>query len=222
MRATTESQQDALKLSQSTATQNSLAAYGLGSFGLESLFKVFAGFYVFYYTDKLGLTLTMVALINVIYAVWDAVDDPIAGFLSDNTRTRWGRRRPWLLIGLPFYIGLLVLVYAVPKPFQEGNMLFWYALAVFILFEASYTVMSINYTALFPEIFQGVQERARASSYSQSLGMFGELVGFAILPFVYARFGFVPVVISSPRATRTKFERSSSGTSKQFAISSAI
>jgi len=196
MHTTTESQHNALKLSQSTATQNSAIAYGLGSFGLEALFKVFAGFYVFYYTDKLGLAVTMVALINIIYGFWDAVDDPIAGFLSDNTRTRWGRRRPWLLIALPFYIGLLVLVYAVPKPFQEGNALFWYALAVFILFEASYTVMSINYTALFPELFQGIRERARASSYSQSLGMFGELVGFAIPPFIYAKFGFVPMAVS--------------------------
>jgi len=196
MQVTSEPQQSELSLSHPTATQNSPIAYGLGSFGLESIFKVFAGFYVFYYIDHLGLAVTMAAIINVIYGIWDAADDPIAGFLSDNTRTRWGRRRPWLLITLPFYIGLLVLVYAVPKSFQEGNALFWYALVVFILFEASNTVMSINYTALFPELFKSVQERARAGSYYQSLGMFGELVGFAIPPFIYARFGFVPMAIS--------------------------
>jgi len=196
MHATTESQQDALKLSQSTAIQNSPIAYGLGSFGLEALFNVFAGFYVFYYTDKLGLAVTMVAIINIIYGFWDAVDDLLVGFLSDNTRTRWGRRRPWLLAGLPFYIGILVLVYAVPKPFQQGNALFWYALVIFILFEAAYTVMSVNYSALFPELFQGFRERAGASSTYQGLSMFGELVGFSIPPFVYAQFGFVPMAIS--------------------------
>jgi len=196
MHATTESQQDALKLSQSTAIQNSPIAYGLGSFGLEALFNVFAGFYVFYYTDKLGLAVTMVAIINIIYGFWDAVDDLLVGFLSDNTRTRWGRRRPWLLAGLPFYVGILVLVYAVPKPFQQGNALFWYALVIFILFEAAYTVMSVNYSALFPELFQGFRERAGASSTYQGLSMFGELVGFSIPPFVYAQFGFVPMAIS--------------------------
>lgn len=196
MQTTTEAQQGQLDLSRSIATQNSPVAYGLGSFGLESLFKVFAGFYVFYYTDQLGLAVTMAALINVIYGFWDAVDDPIVGFLSDNTRSRWGRRKPWLLTGLPFYVVLLVLVYAVPKPFQQGTALFWYALVIFILFEAASTVMSINYSALFPELFQSLRERARASSYSQGLGMFGELVGFSIPPLIYANFGFVPMAIS--------------------------
>ena len=151
---------------------------------------------MFYYTDKLGLAVTLAASINLIYGFWDAVDDPIVGFLSDNTRTRWGRRKPWLLIGLPFYVGFLVFVYAVPKPFQQGNLLFWYALLIFILFEASYTVMSVNYSALFPELFQGFRERARASSTYQGISMFGELVGFSIPPFIYATFGFVPMAIS--------------------------
>lgn len=91
---TNEPQQSQLSLSQPLAPQNSPVAYGLGTFGLESLFKVFAGYYVFYYTDQLGLAVTMAAVINLIYGVWDAVDDLIVGFLSDNTRTLWGRRKP--------------------------------------------------------------------------------------------------------------------------------
>jgi GPH family glycoside/pentoside/hexuronide:cation symporter len=196
MHPTTELPQSQSSVSQPIATQNSPIAYGLGAFGLETLYKVFAGFYMFYYIDHLGLAVTMAAIINILYGIWDAADDPIAGFLSDNTRTRLGRRRPWLLIGLPFYVGILILIYAVPKPFLQGNALFWYALTIFILFEAAYTVMSINYTALFPELFQGVRERARAGSYYQSLGMVGELIGFSVPPFIYARFGFVPMAIS--------------------------
>src|SRR3989304_9370860 len=114
---------------------------------MASLYIVFAGFYMFYYIDELGLTVAMAAVINVIYGIWDAINDPLVGFLSDNTRTRWGRRRPWLLTGLPFYMGILVLVYAVPKPFLQGNALFWYALVIFFLFEAAYTSMAVNYAA---------------------------------------------------------------------------
>lgn len=191
-----ETRPNQLDVSQAAAAPNSPFLFGLGAFGLESLFKVFAGYYVFYYTDKLGLAIAMVALVNIIYGFWDAIDDPIVGFLSDNTRTRWGRRKPWLLIGLPFYVGLLVLVYAVPEAFLQGNALFWYAMVIFILFEAASTVMSVNYSALFPELFQGFKERTRASSYYQGLGMFGELIGFSIPPFIYARFGFVPMAIS--------------------------
>jgi GPH family glycoside/pentoside/hexuronide:cation symporter len=196
MRPTTESQQSQLSESQPIATLNSPIAYGLGSFGLESLYKVFVGFYMFYYIDELGLAVAMAAIINVIYAIWDALNDPLVGFLSDNTRTRWGRRRPWLLTGLPFYVGTLVLVYAVPKPFLQGNALFWYALVIFILFEAAYTIMAVNYATLFPELFQGFRERARASSTYQGLGMLGELAGFSIPPFIYAKFGFVPMAFS--------------------------
>ena len=195
MQTTTEPQQGQLNLSQSTATQNSPIAYGLGSFGMESLYIAFAGFYMFYYIDELGLAVAMAAIINVIYGFWDAVDDPVVGFLSDNTRTRWGRRRPWLLTGLPFYVGLLVLVYAVPKPFLEGDALFWYALVVFLLFEAARTIMSVNYAALFPELFQGLRERAQASTYLGGLATLGELMGFTISPLIYATFGFVPMAI---------------------------
>jgi GPH family glycoside/pentoside/hexuronide:cation symporter len=196
METTTEPQHDQLNLSQSIATQNSPIAYGSGAFGLECIYTIFAGFYMFYYIDQLGLAVAMAAIINVIYGIWDAADDPLAGFLSDNTRTRWGRRRPWLLIGLPFYVGILVLVYAVPKPFLQGNALFWYALVTFTLFEAAYTIMSVNYAALFPELFQDLGERPRASSYYQGLSMLGQLVGFSIPPFIYAAFGFVPMAIS--------------------------
>jgi GPH family glycoside/pentoside/hexuronide:cation symporter len=178
------------------AIQNSSIAYGVGSFGLEALYNVFAGFYMYYYIDVLGLAVALAAIINVIYAIWDAVNDPLAGFLSDNTRTRWGRRRPWLLTGLPFYAGILVLVYVVPKPFLQGNALFWYALVIFFLFETAYTIMSVNYKALFPELFQSLRERAQASSTYQGLSMLGELVGFSIPPFIYAKFGFVPMAIS--------------------------
>ncbi len=192
---TTEPQPRQLSVPEPVATQNSPIAYGLGSFGLESLYIVFAGFYMFYYIDELGLAVAMAAIINVIYAIWDAVDDLLVGFFSDNTRTRWGRRRPWLLTGLPFYLGFLVLVYAVPKPFLQGNALFWYALVVFLLFEATRTIMSVNYAALFPELFQGLRERARASSYYGGLATLGELVGFTIPPFIYATLGFVPMAI---------------------------
>jgi GPH family glycoside/pentoside/hexuronide:cation symporter len=137
----------------------------------------------------------MAAIINFTYAIWDAINDPLVGYLSDNTRTRWGRRKPWLLIALPFYVIVLVLVYAVPASFQHGNALFWYGLVMFFLFEAAYTIMSVNYDALFPELFQGYQERARASATYQGFCMVGELVGFAVPPFIYALYGYVPMAV---------------------------
>ena len=172
------------------ARENSPVVYGLGLFGLTSTSQALAGFYLFFYVDVLGLAVALAAVINVVYAIWDAVNDPIIGYLSDNTRTRWGRRRPWLLAGLPFYLLLFVFIYTVPGAFRQGNALFWYALIVIFLFETVSTVMNTNYQALFPELFQGFKERTRASAYSQGLGSAGELVGFALTPIVYVAFGF--------------------------------
>jgi GPH family glycoside/pentoside/hexuronide:cation symporter len=174
----------------SAALNNSPVVYGLGYFGLASTAQALAGYYLFFYVDVLGLSVALAASINVVYAIWDAVNDPLAGYLSDNTRSRWGRRRPWLLAGLPFYLILFVLIYAVPGAFRQGNALFWYALIVIILWESAATVISINYQALFPELFQGFKIRTRASAYSQGLGSAGELVGFALTPIVYTAFGF--------------------------------
>jgi len=174
---------------------NSPIAYGLGSFGLEAAFKVFVGYYVFFYVDMLGLAIALAAIINIVYALWDAINDPLVGYLSDNTRTRWGRRKPWLLAALPFYAIFLVLIYAVPDAFQGRNLLFWYALVVIFLFETVNTIVGTNYEALFPELFQGFKERTRASAYNQGFGMVGELVGFALTPIIYSKFGFVPSAV---------------------------
>lgn len=96
MSSMSETQLDQLNQADPTLN-NSPIAYGLGSFGLEAAFKVFVGYYVFFYVDMLGLAIALAAIINIVYALWDAVNDPLVGYLSDNTCTRWGRGKPWLL-----------------------------------------------------------------------------------------------------------------------------
>jgi len=179
----------------SVARDNSPAVYGLGFFGLTSTWQALAGYFLFFYVDVLGLAVALAALVKAIYAIWDAVNDPLAGYLSDNTRSRWGRRRPWLMAGLPFYLFFFVLIYAVPGAFRQGDALFWYFLIVILLFETASTVILTNYQALFPELFQGLKIRARASAYSQGLASAGELVGFAVTPIVYTAYGFAPMAV---------------------------
>ena len=83
----------------------------------------------------------------------------------------------------------------MPAVFRRGESLFWYALVVFLLFESAYTVLSVNYDALFPELFQGFRERTRASGYYQGFTMVGELVGFALTLIIYAQYGFEPMAV---------------------------
>ena len=184
-----------LRQPQPISSKSSPIVYGLGTLGLSAIGHAFGGYYMFYYVDALGLAVTLAAIVNVVYAVWDAVNDPLVGYLSDNTRTRWGRRRPWLIVGMPLLAISLVLVYAVPEPFQRGDALFWYALVIVFLFEAASTMVNTNYQALFPELFQVFRERTRASAYSHGLGMVGELAGFSLTPIIYTRFGFAGMAV---------------------------
>lgn len=62
----------------------------------------------------------LIALGNVLYAVWDAFNDPIAGYLSDRTRTRWGRRKPWLLVSVPVFVLSSILFSARPHPWARA------------------------------------------------------------------------------------------------------
>jgi GPH family glycoside/pentoside/hexuronide:cation symporter len=163
--------------------------------GLMIITQAFNGYYMFYYVDHLGLVVTLASIINVIYAIWDAVNDPLVGYLSDNTRSRWGRRRPWLLAGLPFLLAFIILYFSVPNAFRQGMALFWYALIMLFLYETASTIMITNYTALFPELFQKFSIRARASAFTQGFGMGGELLGFSLAPILYNQFGFIGMAL---------------------------
>ena len=83
--------------------------YGFAMFGTSLPINMFKSFAAIFYVDTLGLDMERYALIPLIYAFVDAIDNPVYGFLSDNTRTKWGRRRPWLLIGTPLLILFFIL-----------------------------------------------------------------------------------------------------------------
>ena len=87
--------------------------YGFAMFGTSIPINMFKTFAAIYYVDTLGLDMQKYALIPLIYAFVDAIDNPVYGFLSDNTRTKWGRRRPWLLIGTPLLVLFFILFTAI-------------------------------------------------------------------------------------------------------------
>ena len=84
--------------------------YAVGMFGTSIPINMLKTFAAIYYVDSLGLPTTDFALILFVYTFLDAVDNLVYGFLSDRTRTRWGRRCPWLVIGTPLLaLGLIPL-----------------------------------------------------------------------------------------------------------------
>ena len=126
----------------------------------------------------------------LIYGVWNAINDPIAGFISDSTKTRWGRRIPYILFGaIPFGV-VYFLIWATP--FNSSSMLplFLYFLFFICLFDGLYTVVVLNWASLYPEMYPSLKERTQVNSYRQTFGMIGLVIGIALPPLIYSAIGW--------------------------------
>lgn len=163
--------------------------YGLGMLGISIPVMAFENHIMFLYVDQLGLALGMAGLARSINSVWNAVNDPLFGYLSDRTRSSWGRRRPWLMAGLPLFLASFILGFWVPPAFQAGMRLFAYFLAALILQETFATVMWTNFSSLYPELFKGHEERSRAAALKHGFQLLAMVVGIALTPLVMSALG---------------------------------
>jgi GPH family glycoside/pentoside/hexuronide:cation symporter len=153
--------------------------YSSGSLGTALSLVAFNTYIQFYYVDKLGLRAEWFGIAWLIYGVWNAINDPLAGFLSDNTKTRWGRRIPWIAaaflpLGISFYF-----LWTPPASLVAagGFSLFLYFMAIVLIFDTLWTFAVMNWTTLFPEMISDEKERAGVSGLRQAFTVVGLLVG---------------------------------------------
>ncbi len=157
-------------------------AYGSGDLGTAIAAGLRAFFLLIFFTDVARLDPAMAGMILLINRVWDAFNDPFIGWLSDRTVTRWGRRRPWILIGaLPF--GLTFFLLWVVPPFGPTG-LFIYYVVVSLLLDTAYTVVNVPYTALTPELTHDYDERTSLNSYRFAFSVGGALISAVLHPII--------------------------------------
>lgn len=165
--------------------------YGFGMFGTSIPINMFKSFAAIYYVDMLGLDMKKYSLVLLIYTFIDAIDNPIYGFLSDRTRTKWGRRRPWLLIGTPLLILCFILFFNVPSFIaSEKGMLFIYMLLMYILTGTLDSLMNANYGALFPDLFKKDEERAKTNGIRQIFQLLAMAISIALTPMITEAIGY--------------------------------
>ena len=179
----------------STANKSPLL-YGLGVLAINIILESFSGYAYFFYVEILGLAMTMAAVVKMVYAIWNSLNDPIFAFLSDNTRSRWGRRHAWLIPGMLLDAIVFVLVFSVPAAIRGTTNLFWYMLLILLLFETLTTILIVNYVALFPEYFHGLKQRSNASVYYQAGKIIAVFIGLTLTPLVYRLIGFSGMAIA--------------------------
>lgn len=168
---------------------NSPYTYALGMFAMMVPSQAFSSFYSYFYVERLGLGIGLATLARTIFLIWDAVNNPLFGYWSDRTNTRFGRRRPWVYGSILPFAFFFVLVFSPPGSLT-GNGLFIWFLTTLILYEAVATVIWVNYGALFPELYRGDRLRAKASAIQQGYQVVALLVATALTPVLYAAVGF--------------------------------
>jgi len=167
-------------------------AYSSGALASAVVAQAFSTYVIFFYVDTLKMPAKLIGLGMALYGVWNAINDPLAGHISDRTRTRWGRRIPYMLFGsLPLAVAF-ALVWMPPLRFVGDNevLLFAYFIAIIFLFDTLYTFVILNWTSLFPEMFISLKERTQVSAFRQLFGIFGLIVGIAAPPLVYGSLGW--------------------------------
>lgn len=161
-------------------------AFGVGDLGPAIVAGV-RGFYLnAFLLEVAGLSPYLAAPLFLIIQVWDAVNDPIIGALTDRTNTRWGRRRPWLLFGaVPFGLAFF-LTWLAPDVSQTAKFLYY--LVIGLLLDTSFTVINVPYTALTPELTADYDERTSLNSFRFAFSIIGGVIASALHPVIVGQF----------------------------------
>ncbi len=161
-------------------------AYGAGDLGAAIVTAINGFFLLNFLINVAGLRPGIAANIFLIAKIWDAVNDPIVGWLTDHTISKFGRRRPWLLIAaVPFALAFF-LQWIVPPLNETG--LFWYYLLVALLLDAAFTAVNVPYAALTAELTQDYDERTRLSSVRMSFSILGGVLAAFFHGIIVSRF----------------------------------
>lgn len=142
-------------------------SYGLGAVGKDMVYMLSASYILYYYQDILGVNALAMGAILFIARIFDAFNDPIMGVLVAKTKTRWGKFRPWLLVGTLLNAVVLFVMFSAP-PSLNGSGLVAYAAVTYILWGVTYTMMDIPYWSMVPAFTEGGKEREGLSALARS------------------------------------------------------
>ncbi|MBD5785992.1 MFS transporter [Cellulosimicrobium terreum] len=175
-------------------TRAQTVAFGASAFPANLLLQTFSAFVVFFYVDHLGVPAGWVAGAMIAHGILNAVLNPLVGAVSDRRRTAWGRRVPWIGLGIVPLVVAFVLVWT-PPDVSPTALVVWFLLVVAV-YDVAYVVVVLNISALFPEIFRTTAERARGNAPRQVFGLVGMILGTAGAPLLYGTVGWAWMAVA--------------------------
>ena len=136
--------------------------FGIGAFGKDAVYAIVGTYLMMYLTDYRSVAPAFVGGLFMVARIWDAFNDPFMGMIVDNTRTKWGKFRPWILIGT--VMNAIVLVLLFMDNGLEGKAYLVWCSVFYILWGMTYTVMDIPYWSLVPALTEDENERSQISA----------------------------------------------------------
>jgi len=170
----------------SSISVGSKFGYGIGDFAFNASYQMIAFFLLIFYTDVFGISPAVAGSIFLFSKVWDAVSDPIMGYITDRTNSRWGKKRPYIFFGaVPLGISIFLLFAA---PGLQGNLKIIYALLTFLLFCTAITVTNVPYGSLTAAMTTDSNERSSISGYRMTFALLGTLFAAGITKLLVSLF----------------------------------
>ena len=149
-------------------------SYAMGDLGANIVCQSVALYYLYFLTDISFLKASLAGISLMLVRCVDAFSDPLIGYFSDRTRSRWGRRRPYLLFG-SFGCGLFFFLLFTCLPIHNQGLLFVHATFSYLVFYVCFSLVNIPYSALTPDLTQDYNERTNLTAYRMAgaiIGMF--------------------------------------------------
>jgi glycoside/pentoside/hexuronide:cation symporter, GPH family len=166
-------------------------AYGAGDLGPAITANILGIFLLIFFTNVAGIKPGLAGSILMIGKIWDAINDPIVGMLSDRTVSKWGRRHSWMIFGaIPF--GLTFILQWIVPPLNQWGLFFYYV-GIAILFNTFYTAVNLPYTALTPELTQDYDERTSLNSFRFAFSIGGSILSLVLALVIFGAFKDQPL-----------------------------
>jgi len=174
-------------------SKKSMVSFGFGKFINEFFVMCFGAYVFFYYETEIGLNVWFTSIGFILFAIWNAVNDPLIGYLTNRPfkfTKKWGRRLPWVLIGGVPWIFSYLLIYIPPAvdPKEGAWIIFAWLVIMTCLYDTFASIFAVNFYSIFPDKFRGDSERRLASILSTLVAALGTAFG-AIIPSLLITYG---------------------------------
>jgi len=167
------------------------AIFSFGQIADITAYQSFILLIFVFYSSVVGIPVPLITIGFIIWSFWNMINDPILGYFSDRTHTKYGRRRPWIMVAfIPLSV---IMVFLFTPPFPIGTLLdqtgnFVYFLIIIIVFEFFYTMYSLNVTSMFPEVFLSKKDRTQANNIRAIYTILGLIVAFLLPGIIIPNF----------------------------------